>query len=210
MSFVDESKHLNSYIHRILEIIKTEDRGFSYKEINDKLGMHITSNPKLINLLRMNSKILLYKDTIKFVPQYNLRSEEDLLDVVKECHGREGIEVAKLLDSPVNIRPYIEALVAKERIIILKDLDGSEIAFYNDKVCESAPIKLKEMWNSIKVPNYNDMVEELKRVGMGDSGAHTIKKKMVVRKAQQRKKRRVKITNTHVEGLDLANLERSE
>lgn len=207
----DDSKHLNIYLHKILEYIKKQDRAVGYKELEDQTGVSILKNPYLIKSLRANEKILLENNSIKFVPAYVIRTKDDLLDILKAVNAQEGIEISKLKDSPFPIQEFIDQLIEENKIIMLKDLDGSEIVFYNESPFPSVSSEIKALWASIKVPNYHDITNELNEAGLKGSDNPTIIKNRIIKKtASKKNKRRITITNTHVKGLDLQNLDDSD
>ena len=199
--------HLNSYIHKILDLLKKEDHPFTFKEIYSKLGVNILTNMPLMKALRNNPKILMDRESLKFVPLFNVRSTADLAGILREKSGVEGVELSKLADSPVDIRPFVAELGAQGRIFVLKDMDGSEIIFYNPLTVAPASPEIAQMWGSIKIPNYHDIIEELNTAGLKNASSQTVKKKAVAKKEpKKRSQRRIKITNTHVKGLDLSGL----
>lgn len=207
----DDFKHLNSYLHRIIEFLKKEDRSFTFKEMYSQLGINILSNNQLVKALKNNPKIELSHETLRFVPLYRIRSTEDLECILHEQNAREGIELAKLADSPVDISPFVAELSAAGKIIILKDLDGSEVIFYNDYQHPRAQEEIWKMWNAVKVPNYHDIIEELSTAGLHGAFNQVAKKNVVIKKAPaKRSQRRIKVTNTHVKGLDLTGLNDSD
>jgi len=207
----DDSKHLNIYIHKILEFLKKLDRAVGYKEIEDNTGISILKHPDLIKAFRTNDKLLFENNTVRFVPSYVIRSVDDLLDILKTVNSQEGIEMAKLEDSPFDIKPFINQLKQENKIIILKDLDSSEIVFYNESVFPFVSEEIKSLWASVKVPNYYDIINELNQAGLKGSDNPTVVKNRVIKKTVSKKsKRRITITNTHVKGLDLQNLDDSD
>lgn len=207
----DDSKHLNIYIHKILEFLKKLDRAVGYKEIEDNTGISILKHPDLIKAFRTNEKILFENNTVRFVPSYVIRSVDDLLDILKTVNSQEGVEMAKLEDSPFDIKPFINQLKEENRIIILKDLDSSEIVFYNENAFPFVSEEIKSLWASVKVPNYCDIINELNQAGLKGTDNPTVIKNRVIKKTVSKKsKRRITITNTHVKGLDLQNLDDSD
>lgn len=199
--------HLNSYIHKILDLLKKEDHSFTFKEVYSKLGVNILSNMPLMKALRNNPKILMDHESLRFVPLFNVRSTKDLAEILKGKSGVEGIELSKLADSPVDVKPFIAELNAQGKIFILKDMDNSEIIFYNECTVVPANPEITQMWNSIKIPNYHDIIEELNTAGLKNANSQTVKKKILAKKEpKKRSQRRIKITNTHVKGLDLSGL----
>ena len=117
----------------------------------------------------------------------------------------------KLNESGTDISEFIKSLLLNEKIIILKDIDNSEVVFYNEM--NSKPIKpeIKELWVSIKVPNHHDIVDQLSNAGLKNSEEQAFKKKKLTKQPKnKRNKRKITITNTHVSGLDLNNMEDSD
>lgn len=211
MPYPDDSKHLNTFVHKILDFLKRHDRALGYREVEENTGIDILSNPNLVRSLKTNPKILLTHQSIQFVPTYSIRSAQDLLNILKQVSSQEGIEMSKLEDSPVNIKGFVEALRSEGKIIVLKDLDGSEIVFHNENPFPHVKDEIKELWASIKVPNYHDITEELNNAGLKSSGNQTIRKIKPLKSVKSKKnKRRVTITNTHVKGLDLTGMDDSD
>ncbi|KAI5168475.1 transcription initiation factor TFIIE subunit beta [Pancytospora epiphaga] len=208
----DEQKHLNSYIHRILETLRREDRSFTYQELQKELGINILANQLLCRALKNNPKIEIDRNMLRFVPLYNIRTVEDLRSVLLGAAANEGIEIFKLVDSPVDVQPFVEKLINDGDILTLKDLDGSEILFYNKYPgIRSASDEIRELWASVKIPSYHDIMEELGTAGIQSEYGQVLKKRLIKRKeTRKRSQRRVKITNTHVKGLDLNGMNESD
>ncbi|KAI4292931.1 transcription initiation factor TFIIE subunit beta [Pancytospora philotis] len=207
-----EQNHLNSDIRKIIDLLKKEDRGFTYREVQSKLGISILASSALAMALRNNSKIAVENDALRFVPHYSIRSVEDLRAVLLAAEGKEGVEVAKLVESPVDVAQFIAALRGEGVLITLKDMDGSEILFY-DSQPSTAVVRpaIKELWNSVKIPSYHSIIEELNLAGLKSGYGQVAKKRAVVKKeTKKRSQRRIKVTNTHVEGLDLTGMNDSE
>lgn len=211
MLYPDSSKHLNTFIHKILDFLKKYDRALGYGEVEEGTGISVLSNPHLVRSLKMNPKVLLTHQSIQFVPKYPIRSTEDLLGILKGVNQQEGIEMSELEDSPVDIKKFVGKLKSEDKIIVLKDLDGSEIIFYNEIPFSSVRSEIRELWASINIPNYHDITEELRNAGLKGSSNQTVKKIMPPKGVKsKRSKRRITITNTHVRGLDLTGLDDSD
>lgn len=207
----NSSRHLNTYIHKILELLKKNDHALTYGEIEEQTGINILSNVQLVRALKANSKVLITQESISFVPTFIIRSVDDLLDILKGLNGKGGVEMSKLTDSPFDITGFVETLVSNKKMIILKDIDNSEIAFYNEMVCPPIKPEIKDLWASIKIPNHHDIVDQLSNAGLKNSEEQAFKKKKVIKQSKnKRSKRKIAITNTHVAGLDLNNMEDSD
>lgn len=207
----EDPKHLNSFIHRIIELLKKEDRAYTFQEIYTALGINVLSNSPLVKALRNNPKIAMNRETLRFVPLYNVRSVSDLRSIMAAAAGCEGIELAKLADSPVNIAPFVAALRAEGTVVVLRDLDGSEILFCDDTPVAPARPEIRAMWAAVPIPSYHDIVGELSTAGLKSAYGQVAKKRAVVKKEpRKRSQRRIKVTNTHVKGLDLTGMNDSE
>ena len=218
------NRHFNSYLHKILECIKKEDREFTFNEVETRANIKIVN---MISALKNNKKVKIEGNTIRYIPEFNIKNKEDILEIVKN----EGIEMDRLCDSFVDVRKMMN--VTEERpmqvgvkkrskialppietddFIILRDLDGQEVVFRNEYV-EGIPDKdetykrIVELYNEIEVPNYQNVCEYLKECGQ-KTKTEPVKKKGIIKSTKKKKsRRRIKITNTHVEGLDLNDMQ---
>ena len=221
------NKHFNTYVHKIIEIIKKEDRKFSFAEVEAKCGVKVVN---LTSLLKINPKISLENNFLKYVPEFDIKTKQDIINIVMN----EGIEMDRLSDCFVDVRKLMEISEPKPQhigvrkrvknvlppimtddFIILRDLDGQEIVFKNEKIenlssDDESLQKIKELYNSIETPNYQNVCDYLKERGI-KTNTQVVKKPILRAPAKKKKyKRKIKITNTHVEGLDLNNMEDDE
>lgn len=201
-------RHLNSYIHSVINLLKKHDRPLSFEEIRRETSVDLHSNYTLLQSIKKNPRIVATHTTLMFKPLYSIRAVGDLRRVVRELNNEEGVEMSKLADSPVNISPFVEELRRRGEIIILSDLDGSEIVFNNEM--QEAPVdpQIKSLWGQIRVPTYHDLIRELNTAGLKAESVENVKKKIVGKaKKGKRNRRKVRITNTHVKGLDLSGVQ---
>lgn len=211
MQSSDFSKHVNTFVHKILELLKKYDKALSYSEIEEKTGISVLNNTNLVRALKSNPKINISHESIQFIPSYLIRSTEDLIKELKAVNGKEGIEMSKLLESPIDIKPFIDELLQQNKVIILKDIDNSQILFYNEDPIPIIKKEIKDLWESIKVPNIHAIGQELNEGGLKNSEIQVFKKQKAVKLNKNKKnKRRITLTNTHVKGLDLNDLDNSD
>ncbi|KAK1349036.1 transcription factor TFIIE beta subunit, TFIIEB, Tfa2 [Hamiltosporidium tvaerminnensis] len=195
-------RHLNSYIHAILTLLKQHDRPLSFSEIKQSLNIDLTQNRQLFDILHKNPKITFTNDTLLFQPLYNIRSAEDLEKIMKESEG--GLLLNDLLDSPVDVQPFIAELQKENKIFVLKDTDNSQIVFFNGTIQNTAAPQIKSLFHTISVPNYQDLIKELNTAGIKSGIQEEKKRYVVVQKSKVKKyKRKIKITNTHIKDLNL-------
>jgi transcription initiation factor TFIIE subunit beta len=112
------------------------------------------------------------------------------------------------MDSPVDASPFLEDLKARKEVIVLCDMDGSEIVFWNELAEEPTDAQIKSLWNQVRIGTYHDLIQELNTAGLKTEKAENIKKRSMIKiNRSKRNKRRIRITNTHVKGLDLSGIQ---
>lgn len=199
-------KHINTYIHEILNYLKQASSQVTFTELYSKLKIDIHSNGHLIKALQKNEKIKMTNNSIEYLYTYNINTEDELLKILKE--NNEGIEMVKLKDNKFNIDEIIEKCKNEEKLIILKDLDNAEVCFFNDSFCIKPDQDIIDLWMQIKIPGYQDLIRELNSVGLKSDKKEIVKRKAIPKKTKTKKYRRnIKITNTHVKGLDLSGMD---
>eukprot|EP00866_Antonospora_locustae_P001834 jgi/Antlo1/1834/1900 len=192
-------RHLNFYIHTILNYLRERREPVSFLEIKEELCINLIINPSLIQSLKKNPRVEVSSNSLKFKPLYDLRKRADLEALL--TNAKEGIEYVDLVDSNPNIDEWIKML--SERILVLKDADESQVLFWNPLIVEKASSEVLELFHSVKVPNYTDLVSELKNAGLKVQKNEVTKKRPMLKIPGKKYKRKVKITNTHIKGLDL-------
>lgn len=196
-------RHLNSYIHSIIQHIKQFPNPVRFSEINDVLGINLYNNPMILCALKRNPKVVIERDHLQFKPKYDIRTKNDIKLLVESTNNEYGIEVNELLDCPVDIRGFVDELVGENMVYVLKDMDGSQIVFNNDTQIEPVTPEIKERWCKIRVPDYEEVRKVLNTAGL-KSGYVEKKKRPAVelKKKQRRFRKKIKITNTHIKDLN--------
>lgn len=201
-------RHLNSYIHSVISLLKQYDRALSFEEIRERISIDLHNNYSLLQSIKKNPRIVATHNTLMFKPLYSIRCVDDLKKVMEGLNNEEGVEMDKLADSPVNIAPFVEELKEKNAIIVLTDLDGSSVVFNNDMQEKPVDPQTKRLWNQIRIPTYHDLISELNTAGLKAEKVENIRRKITVKTRKNNKnKRRIRITNTHVKGLDLSGVQ---
>lgn len=200
-------RHLNTYIHDIINLLK-KNGTMTFEEIRKETNINLLNNYNLVKALRNNQRIIFQDNSLSYKHTYLIKSLDDLEDVLVKVCNREGIELNSLKDSPCDIMPFIEELKEAKKIVVLKDNDNSEVVFYNEMQVERVDEDVKDLWRSIKVPVYQDLIAQLNTAGLKKDKVEYTKKKVIIKKDKSKRyKRRIKITNTHVKGLDLSGME---
>ncbi|KAG5860024.1 transcription factor IIE beta subunit domain-containing protein [Encephalitozoon hellem] len=201
-------RHTNTYIHSVISLLKQYDRPLTFEEIKDKTRIDLHNNYMLLQSIKKNPRIVATHSTLMFKPLYSIRGVEDLRKVMREINGEEGLEMNKLMDSPVNIAPFVEELRRNEEIIVLNDIDGSEVVFWNDMHEKPVDPQIKSLWSQVRISTYHDLIRELNTAGLKTEKVENVKKRPTIKiKKDRRSRRRIRITNTHVKGLDLSGVQ---
>jgi transcription initiation factor TFIIE subunit beta len=196
-------RHLNTYIHDIISLLK-KNGTMTFEDIKSRTGIDLVNNYNLTKNLKNNQRIIFKDNTLSYKHTYQIKNKEDLINLIS--FSSEGIELSNLRDSPIDINRLLEEI--KSKIIILKDNDNSEVVFYNDLEINQVDQDVRDLWIGIKVPPYQDLILQLNSAGLKKDKIQT-KKKMIIKKDKNKKyKRKIKITNTHVKGLDLSGIEK--
>ncbi|KAK6089301.1 hypothetical protein P3W45_001709 [Vairimorpha bombi] len=206
MSTTDTDRHINSYIHDILNFLKSHNGPVSFTDIYKKLRIDVHNNYRLFRALQTNEKISITNNFIQYMYTYNIKHKEDLLSILSK--NKEGIELAKLKDNQRDISEILEECKKDMQCIVLKDNDGSEVVFYNDMVIDQVDTDLINLWRSVRIPGYQDLLRELNVAGIKSDKNESVKRKAITKKTKTKKYRRnIKLTNTHVKGLDLSGMD---
>lgn len=197
-SKISPKHHLNTYIHKIINHLRPKKEPVTFLELKDSLGINLMINPSLIQALKKNPRIEVLTNTLCFKPLYELKSISDLERLLVD--STEGIDYNDLVESNEGVKEWIVDL--GKRILFLKDADETRLVFWNPVIVEKAPVEVLDLFQSVKVPNYTDIVAELSQAGLKIQKSEVVKKPII--KMQNKKyKRKTKITNTHVKELDL-------
>lgn len=195
----EPQRHLNSYIHSIIEYIKKSEAPVLFTDIKERLNINLYNNPMILSSLKKNVKIKIERESIQFVPKYHIKTLEDLRDLIRKTNCEYGIEVNELLDCFCDIKQFIEHLKENNEIFTLKDADNSMIIYYNDYEISKADEEIVNIWNSLRVPDYVDVKKELAQAGL-KTGSEEPKRKIACDKRKKTKRftRKIKLTNTHI------------
>ncbi len=221
--------HINLVIHKILEFIKQSDRAYSFKEIETHCKLKITP---VITALKRNPKIFIENNKIYYLSEFSIRSLDDLRDLLK--NRKEGIELERLDDGPFKVSKLLEvpeipiekAQINKKKskeinlfshvkddFIVLRDLDNSQVVYYFDSSLKlSVDDKIKLLWDEVTIPDYQDLLEELKKAGINSMTkvvSNNLKEAKTKIKKKKTARRKIKITNTHVKDLNLEEMDYS-
>ena len=197
-------RHLNSYIHSVLSLLKLTDSPQSPQDIKDKISVDLMAHPNLFKAIAHNEKILYEDGKFSFRPVFSIETKEELLRLLFDYkQSGFGLEIEELRESCPELNLFVDELVLEGKVLRMYGKDKSlRFIFYNEYKAEPVDDSFKQMWNNLKVPNEFDLNFELTQAGLQPFQVYdnTIKKRQIemVEKKKKKISRRIKITNTHM------------
>ncbi|KAJ1656268.1 transcription factor TFIIE beta subunit, TFIIEB, Tfa2 [Dispira simplex] len=197
-------------VYDVISHLKSASTPQTAQEIEQALGIEITSNEELHRCLVENGKVIYDSEakTFAYKPAYDIRSADDLLELLQSRANQTGTDLRDLRDSYINVRDVAEPLIREGKVLATRNKDNvPRMLYYNThpELKLSVTPDFKTMWHELKVPDEADLAKELNRAGLKQMEVFekkVIKPESKSKRAKQRN-RRVKITNTHLEGIDL-------
>lgn len=198
-----QSRHTNIYIHIVLTHLKKHDRPLSFKEIERETGISVGKTAGLLTLLQKNKKVRRQGDTLLYVPTYSIHSEQDLLGLLRDTRAAYGIPLEEILDSNTDTKPFVLSLLKKREAFSLKDIDGSVVVFYNPAQIPKASDDVLKLYEGVAVPDLREMSRELTSAGLAGKAQEKPVRRAAASQRKKKYNRKIKITNTHIDTLDL-------
>ncbi len=126
-----------------------------------------------------------------------------MLNVIKGAGSSGGVEVKELRDSWSKAVDVLEELEKEGHVILLRNGKGeAKLAYFDDVSLRiNVSDEFKDMWHAVQVPGEEVLESELEAVGI--RGLRQAKKKGEVKVKEKRKRKggKLKVTNTHLEGI---------
>ncbi|KAI9340820.1 hypothetical protein BDR26DRAFT_860933 [Obelidium mucronatum] len=203
---------LQTKLISIIGELKKLELPISYKELSKLVSTDITSSDDLIHEWKNCDKIGYndQKQEIWFKRQFSIRSKTELLDLLKANYLMGGLDVKVLKEGYSAIGDAIKELEESGQILVIRSKDGSPKVLYYNNLQYDIPTKYpasKEFgayWAKVPVPDDEEMAKELAKAGLSVTDMSSLKP--VASKMKQKGKargRKAKLTNTHLEGVDL-------
>lgn len=211
-------RHLFSYVYSIINFLKLIQRPVTCAEILSALHVDISKNADLEANLLSNPKIQYdpaSNGTFSYKPQFVIRNKADLVSLLQKNQS-DGLDYEELKDSFSKLDAVLEELVSARLVIVLrgdKKDSGPKAIFWNE-MPNVVPVDsdLRDIWNELPLPHELDLQQELKAAGLKglevDRDSAEAQRRLKrseggkgSRGGSTKRKRPVKITNTHLEGL---------
>ncbi|KAF9432759.1 hypothetical protein BGZ76_010365 [Entomortierella beljakovae] len=201
-------KHINSLLLNAINYLKTLDEPQSIEDLKRKGGIDLDAKPDLFQLLKANEKVLYDQANGTFVykPTYHIKSKEDLFMILEKRKNEGGMDYKELKDSYSKLAQSVEELANEGRILVIRNKDGNpRVLFWNDQRYNTGMDKeFREIWHSLRITDDLDLSKELEKAGLTHMQVYDKKGPGDIPKRKPvRRNRKVKITNTHMKGLDL-------
>ncbi|KAG0251524.1 hypothetical protein BG011_007545 [Mortierella polycephala] len=205
-------KHINSLLLNAINHLKNVDEPQAVEDLK-RNGIDLESKPELYQLLKSNEKVAFDPIYNTFVykaralpPTYQIRSKEDLLAMLEKRKHEGGMDYKELKDSYSKLAQSVEELASEGRILVVRNKDGHpRVLFWNDQRYNTAmDPEFRQIWHRLRIPDEIDLPKELEKAGLthmqvfDKKGPGEMPKRKPVRR-----NRKMKITNTHMKGLDL-------
>ncbi|KAI9012969.1 hypothetical protein BC832DRAFT_272744 [Gaertneriomyces semiglobifer] len=200
-------------LHNIITALREKDAPADDNEIFRLTAINVSLDATLREELQNNEKVKYdaQNNTYQYKPQYNIRSNDDLLELLKASKVEGGMDFKELSESWSGLAAAVQELEKNGEILVLRTKDNRpRTLFWNDSTLN---IKMSEdfqkYWHEVKVPLEGDLAKELERVGLKSMETFsTVAKEVDVKPAAKRRvNKRIKLTNTHLlDGLDLLGM----
>ncbi|KAF7701512.1 General transcription factor IIE subunit 2 [Cucumispora dikerogammari] len=199
-------KHLNTHLHKIITLLKETKNTYTLEQVSKITNTPLDTDPKLLNAVKQNDKIIFENNTCRFKHEFSYTNKQELLETLKNGPYKYGIEINKLLDCQLDAKDIINECISENTIITLRSADNSKLLFYNTLLVQPASPSTKELYQAVNITTYAEIFDELEKIGISKK---TEKKETNIKatdNTKKRPKRRIRITNTHIKGLDLEDI----
>ncbi|KAG9290697.1 hypothetical protein G9A89_011660 [Geosiphon pyriformis] len=220
-------KHTLSQLHNVINFLKAskilarspcatlylDDTPQTAEDLKREQVVDVNANRDLYKLMINNEKIQYdpVNRSFQYKPEFLIRGNEDLLDLLKARREEKpcGMHFKDLADSYVDVTSSIKELEEQGQILVIRMMKdhSPRLMFWNDPA-ENTPMDkdFVEMFHKVKIPDEVDLSRALKDAGLQTMAVLENKSRIESKQKQRKRKqvnRRVKLTNTHLDHLDL-------
>ncbi|KAK3814225.1 MAG: hypothetical protein J3Q66DRAFT_345966 [Benniella sp.] len=202
-------KHINSLLLNAINYLKSTDEPQTIEDMKIRGKIDLDAKPQLYQMLKLNEKVEFNErdGTFVYKPTYQIKSKEDLLAMLERKKNEGGMDYKELKDSYAKLPQAVEDLASEGRILVVRNKDGApRVLFWNDQRYNTAMDKeFRDIWHRLRIPDEVDLPKELEKAGLTHMQVFDKKGPGDTPKSKKpvRRNRKMKITNTHMKGLDL-------
>ncbi|KAJ3227024.1 hypothetical protein HK099_003647 [Clydaea vesicula] len=187
-----------------IQALKAEQDPLDRDGLIRKLAFDVFKSQELFEELKNNER-LIYDEknkTFAYRHTYNIRSKEDLLNLLKQNKDYGGMDYKGMKDSYHGLATAVDQLEAEGHVYVLRQKDQTpKMIFYNDNNLniEMSPEFIK-MWDEVEVPK--NIEKELKNANLKsmETFKNKVNEKILVKEKKKRVNNRARITNKHIWG----------
>lgn len=200
--------HLATNLHLAVDVVKKHGKPMTLDELRKELRMPDIS--RLLPTLKSTEKIKydLDRNTFEYVSILGILSAPALLEYLSQQTVYQGVSVSDLKDGWPGCNPTLNDLERKNKILILraKKDNAPRRVWLNTRELALGAIDTEfvDMWQKVKLPSASELPVKLNERGIKPTSVDpSLLKKPGAVKVQKkaRKKRKGKITNTHMRGV---------
>ncbi|KAK9450892.1 TFIIE beta subunit core domain-containing protein [Limtongia smithiae] len=198
--------HAKTQLHHAVEYIKKQDRPVTVRELQDYLNG--AGGTSLLRHLRMIERIKYEAaaNTYEYTPLHNIKSGEALLLYLRRQPVFRGLAVKELKDGWSGCLEAIDKLEKSQDILVLrtKKENIAKLVWAN-KGGDIGGVdeKFVKVWHRIPIPPPAELPQKLEEVGLKPTSVDpaTVKKAPTSQAGKQKRPRKGKTTNTHLQGI---------
>ncbi|KAI8979639.1 hypothetical protein BDF20DRAFT_522615 [Mycotypha africana] len=201
--------HAMSQLYTVIQFLKDSDTPQSVVSITSRTKVDISKIPDIWHKLTHTEKIEYdpINQTFEYKPTYQIKSKEDLLELLLQKRNEGGMDYKDLKDSYSKLSSAVEELATEGQILVVRNKDGNpRVLFCNDRQYNThMDPEFKKMWTEIKIPDETDLPKALEQAGLKTMEVfeQKVTSDSKPKKTKTRNKR-IKITNTHLSHIDLS------
>ncbi|EPZ34356.1 hypothetical protein O9G_000543 [Rozella allomycis CSF55] len=160
---------------------------------------------ELVEALMQSNRIRMKDEKFLFEPAYGIRTRDQLLQVVRQLSKEGGFEVTRIANDVLFDINVAVDVAFQSNLVYCITSSKEKVIFYNSKPhLKSVDEMFLEKWNSINVPATDlDLQNELEILGHSSIKETDNRKSTIPTKEKKApsRKRRTKISNTHLQDL---------
>ena len=200
-------KWLKISVDRLRRRYQKERKPVTMDELIKMTGLDLDPHEKawLFGALKENPKVFFdrEKERLSFKPVYPMHNKDDLLNILRQHYdnGMGGLLESDVKECLLKSDEAINELRSENLLKHVTRSDKQIVLFYRDTSIEcDLNEEFKELWNTISVREISeaDIENYLKRVGIATMEGYGAKKACNKKKPSKRK-RNVKILNSHLD-----------
>ncbi|KAM0750575.1 hypothetical protein T439DRAFT_380464 [Meredithblackwellia eburnea MCA 4105] len=216
-------RHLKTQLLTALTFLKSHNAPIRLEDLAIRSGVEglLNTDGELWEMFRSNERVDVDERVglIRYKPDFLLSSKSDLLTLLQRYAPKGGLQVKTLRESWSGVNVAIEELEKEGKVLVTRsggsrEREGVMKAVFWDEVGERGGVRVGEefrlLWNGLRTPVDEELANELHAAGLSSSSSTTLPTKPTTgKKGSKQKKpgqnnRKHKITNTHLEEIDLS------